>query len=184
MAKIIDFTERMVDSTTVFDGEILHVKFDNITLPNGKPATRERIHHIGAVCIVPVTEDGKIIMEDQFRYPIQRMVYEIPAGKLDSPDEDRLLAAKRELREETGYEAAEWIDLGVYLPAPAYCDEKITMYMARGLKKGSQDLDDDEFLKLSEVPIEDVVAKILDGTIQDGKTQIAVLKAAKYLGKL
>ncbi len=184
MADIKDFTERTVDSTMVFDGEILHVKKDNILLPNGKPATREKIQHIGAVCIVPVTDDGKIVMEEQYRYPISRMVYEIPAGKLDSSDEDRLLAAKRELREETGYEASEWIDLGIYLPAPAYSDEKITMYLARGLKKGSQDLDDDEFLKLSEAPIEEVVSKIFAGEIQDGKTQIAVLKAAKYLNKI
>jgi len=184
MADIKDFTEKTVDSTTVFDGEILHVKKDNILLPNGLPATRERIHHIGAVCIVPITEDGKIVMEEQYRYPISRIVYEIPAGKLDSPDEDRLLAAKRELREETGYEASEWIDLGIYLPAPAYCDEKITMYLARGLKKGSQDLDDDEFLKLSEVPLEDILSKIIDGSIQDGKTQLAVLKAAKYLNRI
>ena len=97
--------EKSVASKSVYEGFILHVKEDDIELPNGKPAKRELIRHIGAVCVVPVTDNNEIIVERQFRYPINQVITEIPAGKLDSMDEDRLEAAKRELKEETGYEA-------------------------------------------------------------------------------
>ena len=102
---------------------------------------------------------------------------EIPAGKLDSADEDRLEAAKRELREETGMTAEKWTDIGEYLPAPAYSDERITMYLATGLHSGEQDLDDDEFLEVFRVPLKELVDDVMAGKISDGKTQIAVLKA-------
>lgn len=181
MSEFEELSEKTVDSTCVFDGQVLHVYFDNITLPNGKPATREKIKHIGAVCVVPVTDDGKVIVERQFRYPITSVITEIPAGKLDSYDEDRFEAIKRELREETGYTADRWDDLGLYFPAPAYTDEKISMYLARGLHKGERDLDEDEFLNIIEVPLEDMVKDILDGKIIDGKTQLAILKADAFL---
>jgi ADP-ribose pyrophosphatase len=173
--------ETQVDSQNIFDGFVLHVKKDTIKLPNGNEATREIIRHIGAVCVVPVTDDNKVIMERQFRYPIDRVITEIPAGKLDDKNEDRLMAAKRELREETGYEADEWLDLGIYYPAPAYSDEKITMYLAKGLHKGERDLDEDEFLNVEEIPIKSLVDDILSGKITDGKTQVAILKAAAHL---
>lgn len=173
--------ETQVDSQDIFDGFVLHVKKDTIKLPNGNEATREIIRHIGAVCVVPVTDDNKVIMERQFRYPIDRVITEIPAGKLDDKNEDRLMAAKRELREETGYEADEWLDLGIYYPAPAYSDEKITMYLAKGLHKGERDLDEDEFLNVEEIPIKSLVDDILSGKITDGKTQVAILKAAAHL---
>ena len=168
-------------SEEIFDGFVLHVMKDTVTLPNGNTATRELIRHIGAVCVVPVTDDNKVIMERQFRYPINRVITEIPAGKLDAADEDRLFAAKRELREETGYEADEWIDMGLYYPAPAYSDEKITMYLARGLKKGARDLDEDEFLNIVEIPIDELVDDIMSGRITDGKTQVAILKASAIM---
>ncbi len=173
--------ETQVDSQDIFDGFVLHVKKDTIKLPNGNEATREIIRHIGAVCVVPVTDDNKVIMERQFRYPIDRVITEIPAGKLDDKNENRLMAAKRELREETGYEADEWLDLGIYYPAPAYSDEKITMYLAKGLHKGERDLDEDEFLNVEEIPIKSLVDDILSGKITDGKTQVAILKAAAHL---
>lgn len=173
--------EKQISSTKIFDGEILHVRKDNILLPNGEKATRELINHIGAVCIVPITQDGKVIMERQFRYPIDSVVFEIPAGKLDSKEEDRLLAAKRELREETGYTAKKWTDIGLFYPAPAYSDEKITMYLAEELEKGEQDLDEDEFLDLYEVPLDELVRDILAGKITDGKTQVALLKVKAIL---
>ena len=176
-----DFTEVKVSSKEIYDGFILHVREDQIKLPNGEDASREYIKHIGAVCIVPVTDEGNIIMERQYRYPISRVITEIPAGKLDAYDEDRLEAAKRELREETGYTADEWIDMGLYFPAPAYSDEKITMYMAKGLHKGAQDLDDDEFLDIIEIPLKNLVKDIVSGVITDGKTQVAVLKANAIL---
>ena len=117
----------------IFNGKILHLFRDTVTLPNGHPGVREVIRHVGAVCVIPITEDGNVVVERQFRYPIDSVITEIPAGKLDSKAEDCLDAAKRELWEETGITAEEWIDLGIFYPAAAYCDEKITLYLARGL---------------------------------------------------
>lgn len=169
--------EIQVSSETIYDGNVLHVREDMVELPNKNLASRELIRHIGAVCIIPVTDDGKVIVERQFRYPVNRVILEIPAGKLDSADEDRLEAAKRELREETGMTAEKWTDIGEYLPAPAYSDERITMYLATGLHSGEQDLDDDEFLEVFRVPLKELVDDVMAGKISDGKTQIAVLKA-------
>jgi len=179
----IDLTETQVSSRDIFKGYILDVKVDEIRQPDGNIGTRELIRHIGAVCVVPVTDDNKVIMENQYRYPIAQAIIEIPAGKLDAVDEDRLEAAQRELREETGYTADKWIDMGLYYPAPAYSDEKITMYLATGLHKGETDLDEDEFIEVMEIPIDDLVNDIMSGKITDGKTQVAILKAAKLLDK-
>ena len=148
--------EIKTDSQEIFDGIILHLFKDTVQLPNGRSATREVIRHIGAVGVIPVTDDGKVIIERQFRYPLNRVITEIPAGKLDSFTEDRLSAAKRELEEETGYTAAEWIDLGDYYPAAAYCDERITLYLAKGLQLGQRHLDEDEFLNFEAVPLEEL----------------------------
>lgn len=166
------------ESEEIFDGQVLHVFKDTIELPNGKPATREVIRHVGAVGIVPMTDDGKVIIERQFRYPVDAVITEIPAGKLDSKKEDRLMAAKRELQEETGYTADEWLEIGTYHPAAAYCDEMITLYLAKGLHKGQQNLDEDEFLNVEAVPLEKLVEEIVQGKISDGKTQVAILKTA------
>ena len=174
-------TEVRTDSQEIFDGLVVHLYKDTVALPNGRPATREVIRHIGAVGIVPVTDDGKVIMERQFRYPLNRVITEIPAGKLDSFTEDRLSAAKRELEEETGYTAREWLCLGDYYPAPAYCDERITLYLARGLALGTRHLDEDEFLNFAAIPLSQLVADVLEGRITDGKTQVAILKAAHIL---
>lgn len=166
-------------SEKIFDGVILHVYKDSVCLPNGRPAGRELIRHVGAVGIVPLTDDGKVIIERQYRYPLDEVITEIPAGKLDSKSEDRLAAAKRELREETGITADEWSELGIYYPAAAYSDEKISLYLARGLHFGEQHLDDDEFLNIEAVPLSQLVDEVMSGEITDGKTQVAILKAAK-----
>ena len=163
-------------SERIFDGHILHVYKDTVKLPNGKEASRELIRHIGAVAVVPLTDEGNVIVERQFRYPLDQVITEIPAGKLDSFDEDRLEAIKRELREETGYVADEWMELGDYHPAAAYTDERITLYLATGLHKGERELDEDEFLDVIEVPLTDLVRDIALGKITDGKTQVAILK--------
>ncbi len=175
-------SEKPSSSEDVFNGIILHVKRDTVTLSNESTAVREVIRHIGAVCVIPVTENNEVIMERQYRYPLDKVIWEIPAGKLDTPDEDRLSAIQRELREETGYTADEWTEIGDFHPAPAYCDEYITMYMARGLHKGEQDLDDDEFLDVYAVPLADLVRDVMEGRISDAKTQVCVLKAARILG--
>lgn len=176
-----DLTETKTSSEKIYDGEILHVYKDMVTLPNGKPAGREVIRHVGAVGIVPITEDGKVIVERQYRYPIDMVITEIPAGKLDSKEEDRLSAAKRELQEETGITADEWSELGIYYPAAAYTDEKITLYLAKGLHYGERNLDEDEFINIEAVPLAELVDEIMEGKIPDGKTQVAILKAARLL---
>ncbi|MBQ0070397.1 MAG: NUDIX hydrolase [Spirochaetales bacterium] len=175
--------EKGTSSEVVFSGKLLHVYRDTITLPNGNEATREYIKHNGAVAVVPLTEDGRVIVERQYRYPFHSVLTEIPAGKLDSVDEAHLEAAKRELKEETGYEADEWIELGAIYPSIAYTTETIWMYLARGLHKGERNLDEDEFLSVHEVPLEELVEEVMKGTIGDAKTQSAILKAARYLGK-
>ena len=175
--------EIQTETEDIFDGVILNVKRDRVRLPNGHESVREVIRHVGAVCVVPVTEDGRVVVERQDRYPIDQVSTEIPAGKLDSKEEDRLHAAKRELAEETGITADHWTDMGLYYPAPAYSDEKITMYLAQGLHLGKQHLDEDEFLNVAFVPLEELVEEILSGTITDGKTQVAILKAAMLLKK-
>ena len=172
-----DLKETQISSELIMDGKILHVYHDQVRLPNGNSASRELIRHVGAVCIVPLTDDGKVILEQQFRYPVNRVITEIPAGKLDDRSEDPLAAAKRELREETGIVADRWYDLGLFYPAPAYSDEAIHMYLATGLHQGAQDLDADEFLDLKTVDLDTAVAEILTGNVPDLKTQAAILRA-------
>ena len=175
--------EIKIEREEIFEGAIVHLVRDTVIIPNGARATREVCLHHGAVCVVPVTEDGEIIMERQFRYPFNEVLWEIPAGKLDKDEFDHLEAAKRELREETGYTAENYTFLGEYYPSPAILSENIHMYLATGLKKGEQDLDEDEFLDVVKVPLDDVVKMIMNNEIQDGKTQAAVLKAKLILGK-
>ncbi len=175
--------EVKVGTEDIFSGVILDVKRDTVELPNGHRTIRELIRHVGAVCVVPVMDDGRVVVERQYRYPLDRVITEIPAGKLDSREEDRLSAAQRELREETGITADRWTDMGLYYGTPAYSDEKITMYLAQGLHMGEQHLDDDEFLNVQTVPITELVEEILSGTVIDGKTQVAVLKAFMLLKK-
>ena len=174
--------ETQVSSEDIFNGVILHVKRDMVRLSNGNTTVREVIRHIGAVCVIPVTEDNRVIMERQYRYPLDQVILEIPAGKLDAPDEDRLSAIQRELQEETGYSADEWTELGDFHPAPAYSDEYITMYLAHGLHKGDRHLDEDEFLDVYTIPLDELVREVMEGRISDAKTQVCILKAARILG--
>ncbi len=169
-------------SEEIFNGVILHVQRDTVRLPNGNETVREVIRHIGAVCVIPVLENGDVIMERQYRYPLDRVILEIPAGKLDSTGENRLSAIRRELSEETGYTADEWTEIGDFHPAPAYSDEFITMYLARKLRKGDRHLDADEFLDVYTVPLKDLVEDVMAGKISDAKTQVCILKAARILG--
>lgn len=174
--------ETQVDSEEIFDGIILHVVKDEVELPDGGHSIREVIRHIGAVCVIPVTDEGNVILERQYRYALGKVMTEIPAGKLDYPEEDRLSAIQRELIEETGYTADRWQDIGLFYPAAAYSDETITMYLATGLHKGEQKLDQGEFLNVFEMPLKEAVEKVVNGEITDSKTQVAILKAAKILG--
>ena len=174
--------EKQLVREEIFDGKILHLVKDQVELPNGHHSVREMIDHVGAVCVVPVTEDGQVYVERQFRYPLGRVITEIPAGKLDSDEEVILEAAKRELHEETGLVADRWTDLGLFYPAAAYCNEVITMFLAQGLHQTGQDLDEDEFLDVAKMPLPRLVDDVMAGRIPDAKTQTAVLKAARILG--
>ena len=148
----MDLKERQTGSELVFDGKILHLYHDSVALPNGDTASRELVRHVGAVCVLPITDDGYAVMERQYRYPVDRVLLEIPAGKLDSKQENHESAARRELEEETGYHAQELIPLGLFYPACAYSDETIWMYLAKGLTRGERHLDADEFLDVELIP--------------------------------
>ena len=171
-----ELKEVQTASKLVYHGKILDFYTDTVRLPNGHTASRELSRHVGAVCVVPMTDDGRIIVEKQFRYPLDQVILEIPAGKRDSKLEPPEEAARRELREETGIEPKELVCLGTYYPAAAYSDEVIWMYLARGLTFGEQKLDDDEFLALEAMPLRDLVQEIAKGNVPDGKTQAAVLR--------
>ncbi|MGN0675022.1 MAG: NUDIX domain-containing protein [Oscillospiraceae bacterium] len=174
--------EKTVSSELIFDGKIITVKKDKAELENGDIVTRELVVHPGGVCIVPVNENGEILMVKQFRYPFQEALVELPAGKLEF-GEDHREAGLRELREETGAVCEKFEYLGVCYPSVAYLTEKIHMYLATGLSFDKQDLDDDEFLDVIKIKLEDAVEMIMNNEIPDAKTQCAVLKAARILGK-
>ncbi|MDR0247705.1 MAG: NUDIX hydrolase [Burkholderiales bacterium] len=164
--------ETMIDSTTVFDGVLLHARRDTVRLPNGSTTIREYVRHPGAALIVPVFDDGRLLLERQFRYPSQAVFVEFPAGKLD-PGETPLATAQRELREETGYEASRWHALGKIHPLLAYSDEIIYLFAAEGLTLNESRRDADEFLELFTMTPAEVAAAIERGDITDAKTLCA-----------
>ncbi len=168
----------MISREEIFKGKVLTVLRDKIELPNGKEAEREFCLHGGAVAVIPLLSDGRVIMERQFRYAHSRVFFEIPAGKLDHPSEDPLSAAQRELREETGALAERIAYLGRIDTTPALINEKIHLYIAEGITFGECELDEDEFLNVEYVPLKELYDMVMTGEICDAKTQIAVLKAA------
>jgi len=173
--------EKKLESELIFDGKVVHLYVDKVGLPDGNTSVREYIKHLGAVCVVPVTDEGEIILVRQYRYAIGRQMIEIPAGKLDYKGEDPHAAALRELREETGAVCDSLTFIGEYYGSPALIDERIYMYLAEGLTFGDRDLDDDEFLSVEKIPVDELVKMICDGKIADGKTQAAVLKAVNII---
>lgn len=180
----MNFEEKTKSQNLVFDGKVLHVYCDDIYLPDGREATREYAKHLGAVCVVPLTDGGEVICVKQYRYAHGRVVLEIPAGKLDYAEEDRREAALRELREETGAICDKLIFIGDIIPSPAILTERISMYLAEGLTFTDTDPDDDEFLEIVRIPLCELVDMIMRGEIADAKTQTAILKVwyLKYGG--
>lgn len=170
------FEEKQLDSTLLYDGKVLHVYRDNISLPNGGKGMREYCKHNGAVAVVPLTAENEVICVRQFRYALGRVTLEIPAGKLDYKTEDHREAALRELREETGFRTDSLTPIGDLSTSPALLTEIIYMYLAENLVPGETDPDDDEFIELVRIPLEKMVDMIISGEIQDSKTQAAVLK--------
>ena len=177
-----DLTEKFLSRENIYDGAVLKVVRDRVELPNGKEAYRETCLHVGAVAVIPLLDDGRVIMERQFRYAHGRVFLEIPAGKLDSPDEIPLEAAKRELREETGAVAEKFTYLGRIDTTPALINEKIHLYLAEGLSFGERELDDDEFLDVEPIHLDTLYKMVMSGEIADSKTQIAVLKVKALKG--
>ena len=175
--------EEKISGEKLFDGVVVHLERDIVRLPNGNESVREVIRHVGAVCVIPIFENGDVLIERQFRYPHDKVLLEIPAGKLDSKEEIPLEAVKRELFEETGYVADKFTVLGPLYTTPAFVDEVITMYLAEGLHcdSNTQHLDDDEFLTVERMHIDTLCDMVMSGEIPDAKTQIAVLKAKRIL---
>ena len=179
----MDLKETMVSSQTIFEGKIIKVTLDQAQLPDGTLASREVVYHPGGVAVLALDEDNTVYLVKQYRYPIQQLLLELPAGKLDhGVEENVLLGAQRELSEETGLEAAEWTYLGHTLASPGFCDEALHMYLARGLTRKGQHLDEDEFLDVVTMPFGQLVEQVMDGTITDGKTVSPTLKVKVLLG--
>jgi len=172
--------ETTLDSRLAYDGLFLKVFSDEVQLPNQKLANREFIKHPGAVAIVPLFDDNSVLLERQYRYPMHQAILEIPAGKLEF-GEDPLLCAKRELKEETGYEAKEWIFLGKIHPVISYSTEFIDIYLAKGLVQGQAALDDEEFLDIFKATLPEISEWIKKGSITDVKTIISHYWLKDYL---
>ena len=175
--------EQTVATERVYVGLILHIDRLPNRLPNGKLAPREVARHVGASAVLPLDADGNVFLVRQYRAPVDRVLLEIPAGKLDSKNEDRLLAAQRELREETGLSAGKWTHLNDLLTTVGFCDEKISVYLARELHRGECHPDDDEFLNLVRMPFREALEMALSGEIQDAKTITALLMTDALLRK-
>ena len=171
--------ERLVRSESVFDGNFLKVRRDQVRLPDGHLASREHVVHPGAVMIVAIADDGQLVVERQHRYPLDHVLLEFPAGKLD-PGETTLACARRELLEETGYSAREWAYAGRLHNAPAYSNEFIEIWFARGLVAGAQKLDEGEFLEVFTLPEAALLARSASGELTDAKTMVGLLKLQQW----
>ena len=176
----MELFEKQVASKQIFDGKVVKLFVDDIELPNGKGAFREVVRHPGAVCVIPITDDGEVIMVKQFRYPFASVLLEIPAGKLEI-GEDPLDAVKRELEEESGVVADNIEFIGMTYTTVAFTDEKIYTYLATGLTYKESHPDEDEFLEVVKIPLDTLVNMVMSGEIKDSKTQVAILKAEKLL---
>ena len=173
-----ELIEHTVHSEPVFDGKLLHVRRDTVRLPNGHQAVREWIAHPGAVVVVAALDNGKLLLERQFRYPLRRIFLELPAGKID-PDEHPLDTAKRELREETGHQAKTWRHLATMHPCVGYADERIEIFWAQGLMYVGHQRDHGEFLEVVEMTVAEAILAVRDGEITDGKSIAALMWADK-----
>ena len=173
--------EKQISRQEIFSGVALHVVKDEVMLPDGKKTVREISLHNGASAIIPVLSDGRVIMERQFRYAHGRVMLEIPAGKLNTPDEDPLEAAKRELLEETGAVASKISFLGRIISSPALLNEVIHIYLAEGITIGESHPDEGEFLRVEYIPLDKLRDMVMSGEITDSKTQIAILKTVEIL---
>lgn len=171
-----------LESTQAYHGHLLDVRVDRVRQPDGREATREYIRHQGAVVVVPILDNGELVFERQFRYPLRRVFLEFPAGKIEA-DEDVLMTGQRELLEETGYTANDWRHLGVLHPCIGYSDERIEIFSARGLQRTpeGQRLDQGEFVELLTLSLDAALEAVRHGKVTDGKTIAALFWAEKIM---
>ncbi|UPW84344.1 NUDIX domain-containing protein [Lysinibacillus sp. Ag94] len=170
------FEEKTTKTTPIYDGKIVKLQVDDVTLPNGNVAKREIIKHPGAVAVIAVTDEGKLVLVEQYRKALERSIIEIPAGKLE-PGEEPIVTARRELEEETGYGAHSFTYLQAFATSPGFADEIIHLFVAKDLYKieNKAELDEDEFVELLEVSLEEAGQMVADELIYDAKTAFAVL---------
>ena len=178
----MEYTETPVRHVNTLKGVIVDVTSDMVKLTDGHITLREVVHHPGGVCVAAVDDDGTVTIVSQYRYPIGRMLWELPAGKLE-PGEDPAPAAARELEEETGITADRWQSLGSMYTSPGISTETLYIYLATGLHRGEPHPDPGEFLEIRSVPLAELVTMVENGEIRDAKTVIGVLRAEKILGR-
>lgn len=174
--------EKTSSSKILHQGDFLKFIEHQIEIEGTDPLIKSRrqyVVHSGGVCIIPVLDNGDLVMVKQYRKPLEKIIYEFPAGKID-PNESPLETAKRELQEETGYTASEWVEIGETIPSPGYSTEILHLYIARGLKSGEQNLDHSEFVEVENISKENAIQKILDGEIRDAKTVNGVFFLERY----
>lgn len=169
------YEEKTVSSEKVFEGRIIKVKVDKVEMPDGSTSTRELVEHPGGVGIVVLTGNDEIILVKQYRKPLDKVIYEIPAGKLD-PGEHHRTCGIRELEEETGLSAKVFDYMGFIYPSPGFTDEVTHVYLAKELTQGETHPDDDEFLDVEKVPFERALKMVIDGEINDAKSVFGILK--------
>ncbi len=177
--------EKRISGEDKYHGCIVKVELDQVELSNGKQAVREVVRHSGGVAVLALSEEGMVTVVDQYRYPFQEVMRELPAGKLDkgpAGEEDHLEAAKRELKEETGLVAGKYQYLGTMRVSPGFCDEVLHMYLAQDLRQELATPDEDEFVNVAQVPFDTLLEQVMSGELSDGKTVAAVLKTKVLLG--
>ena len=177
----MNFEEKTISSESIYDGKIIKVRVEQVELDDGSHAMRELIAHPGGVGVIAVDENNEVFMVTQYRIAAKSMMMEIPAGKLEY-GEDPLECGERELIEETGYRASEFLHLGEYYATPGYCEEKLNIYLAKGLEFVGQHLDEGEFLNVKKYSLDELYGMVMDNKIHDAKTAIAILKAKAVLG--
>ena len=177
-----DLTEHTLDSRDEYRGRLLHVKKDRVRLPDGNESSREYIVHPGAAVILPVFENGDILLERQHRYPLRRDFIERPAGKFDPP-ETELACAQRELQEETGYVALKWRELPTFYPCIGYANERLVYFLAEELSFSGENMDEDEFLEILRVPFAEAMVMVGDGRINEAKTVMGLLWFERFGAK-
>ena len=176
----MDLTEKQLDSQVMYNGGFLEVLKDTVLLPDSSTSTREYITHPGAVAVLALLDNGNLVMERQYRYPLRREFIELPAGKIDG-GEDILVTAQRELLEETGYVAREWIHLTTAWPCIGYADERMEYFLARGLTHQGSKLDDGEFLEVFELSLSEAIEWVRLGKISDSKSIVGLFWLDKVL---